>query len=184
MKTVDLHVHSTRSDGSLSPSALVDLALQKGLSAFALTDHDTIDGLDEAIRYASDKEVEVIPGIEFSTEYYGRDIHIVGLAIDYKAPAFSSRLHEFVDSRIRRNQKMCANLSSAGIDISYEKLLQAFPEAVITRAHYARYLLEHGYVKSLPEAFERYVGDHSPYFVPMALPVDRKSTRLNSSHSH
>lgn len=166
MKTVDLHVHSTRSDGSLSPSALVDLALQKGLSAFALTDHDTIDGLDEAIRYASDKEVEVIPGIEFSTEYYGRDIHIVGLAIDYKAPAFSSRLREFVDSRIRRNQKMCANLSSAGIDISYEKLLQAFPEAVITRAHYARYLLEHGYVKSLPEAFERYVGDHSPYFVP------------------
>ena len=166
MKTADLHVHSCRSDGILTPSELVDLALQKGLSAFALTDHDTTAGLDEAISHARGRGIEVIPGIEFSTEYKGRDIHILGLAIDWHSPVFESHIQDFVDSRIRRNRKMCENLSGAGIDISYEKLLAAFPGAVITRAHYARYLLEHGYVKSLPEAFDRYVGDHSPYFVP------------------
>ncbi len=166
MKIVDLHVHSNKSDGTCSPSELVDLAIQKGLSAFALTDHDTTAGLDEAIEYAKDRDIEVVPGIEFSTEYQGRDIHVLGLAIDYKAPVFADRLQAFVDSRIGRNRKMCHNLTEAGIDISYEKLMAAYPGAVITRAHYARYLLDHGYVKSLPEAFERYVGDHCPYFVP------------------
>ena len=166
MKIVDLHVHSCRSDGTFTPSELVELALQKGLSAFALTDHDTTAGLEEAIGYANGRDIEVIAGIEFSTEYKGRDIHILGLSIDWKLPAFTQHIQAFVDSRIERNRKMCGNLSGAGIDISYEKLLDAFPGAVITRAHYARYLLEHGYVKSLPEAFERYVGDHCPYFVP------------------
>ncbi len=166
MKIVDLHVHSCRSDGTFTPSELVELALQKGLSAFALTDHDTTAGLEEAIGYANGRDIEVIAGIEFSTEYKGRDIHILGLSIDWKLPAFAQHIQAFVDSRIERNRKMCGNLSGAGIDISYEKLLDAFPGAVITRAHYARYLLEHGYVKSLPEAFERYVGDHCPYFVP------------------
>ena len=166
MKIVDLHVHSCRSDGTFTPSELVELALQKGLSAFALTDHDTTAGLEEAIGYANGRDIEVIAGIEFSTEYKGRDIHILGLSIDWKLPAFAQHIQAFVDSRIERNRKMCENLSGAGIDISYEKLLDAFPDAVITRAHYARYLLEHGYVKSLPEAFERYVGDHCPYFVP------------------
>ena len=166
MKIVDLHVHSNKSDGTCSPSELVDLAIQKGLSAFALTDHDTTAGLDEAIEYAKGRDIEVVPGIEFSTEYQGRDIHVLGLAIDYKAPVFADRLQAFVDSRIGRNRKMCRNLTEAGIDISYEKLMATYPGAVITRAHYARYLLDHGYVKSLPEAFERYVGDHCPYFVP------------------
>lgn len=166
MKIVDLHVHSNKSDGTCAPSELVDLAIQKGLSAFALTDHDTTAGLDEAIEYAKGRDIEVVPGIEFSTEYQGRDIHVLGLAIDYKAPVFADRLQAFVDSRIGRNRKMCRNLTEAGIDISYEKLMATYPGAVITRAHYARYLLDHGYVKSLPEAFERYVGDHCPYFVP------------------
>ena len=88
MNLVDLHVHSDKSDGSLSPCALVDLALLKGLSAFALTDHDTTAGLQEAMAAGQAKGIEVIPGIEFSTEYGGRDIHIVGLFLDENAPAF------------------------------------------------------------------------------------------------
>ena len=174
---IDLHVHSNRSDGTFTPTELVDYAIEKGLTAFALTDHDTIDGLEEAIAYANELRnkashasnhviPEVIPGIEFSTEYEGRDIHIVGLAIDYKNPEFTAHLQHFVNSRITRNQKMCSLLQGAGIDITYEKLLEEFPDAVITRAHYARYLLNHGYIKSMTEAFERYVGDHCPYFVP------------------
>lgn len=166
MGQVDLHVHSNKSDGSYTPSALVDYALQKGLLAIALTDHDTTEGLREALLYAEDKPVEVVPGIEFSTEYEGKDVHVVGLYIRYDAPSFQSRLRAFVDSRIQRNIKMCRNLQEAGIDITFEKLCKENPGAVITRAHYATYLLEHGYVASRAEAFSKYVGDHCKYFVP------------------
>lgn len=193
MRQIDLHVHSNRSDGTYSPAELVDYAMEKGLAAFALTDHDTTDGLDEALSYAEklrqtyDAEIsdtnanshsepdiqrdasripEVIPGIEFSTEYQGQDIHIVGLYIDHHNAAFQKQLQAFVDSRINRNIKMCGLLREAGVDITYEALLAAFPDAVITRAHYARYLFDHGYVKNLKEAFDRYVGDRCPCFVP------------------
>ncbi len=171
MNIVDLHVHSNRSDGSMEPSELVDYAVSKKLSAFALTDHDCVDGIPMAIERANywAKQgifIEVIPGIELSTEYIGKDIHIVGIDIDYEAPFFREYLKDFVNSRILRNQKMCKNLQTAGIDISYEDLLREFPTSVITRAHYARYMLKKGYVTSMAEAFERYIGDHSPYFVP------------------
>lgn len=171
MNIVDLHVHSNRSDGSMSPSELVDLAVEKGLSAFALTDHDTVDGIPEALsraRYWFQKgvHIEVIPGIEFSTEYMGKDIHIVGIDIDYEADFFKQYLTDFVNARIERNIKMCRNLQKAGIDISYEKLMDEYPGSVITRAHYARFLHDHGYTSSMKEAFERYVGDHTKYFVP------------------
>lgn len=178
MNIVDLHVHSTKSDGTLTPTELVNYAIRKGLSAFALTDHDTTEGIDEAIE-AADKHnqaiangtihglpLEVIPGIEFSTEYMGKDIHILGLYIDYHSPAFKEKIQEFVDSRILRNQKMCASLASDGIDITYEKLLEENPDAVITRSHYAKYLLTHGYTTSMKEAFERYIGDHCKHFIP------------------
>lgn len=177
---VDLHVHSNRSDGTYSPAALVDYALEKGLTSFALTDHDTVDGLEEALQYAEklQKNITVIPGIELSTEYEGKDVHIVGLAIDYKKDAFTAYLKDFVDSRITRNRKMCALLQEAGIDVSYEKLAEEFPNAVITRAHYAKYLLNHGYVKSMSEAFERYVGDHCPYFVPREKVTPQQAVEL------
>ncbi len=200
MRPIDLHVHSTCSDGTLTPSELVDLAREKGLAAFALTDHDTVDGLEEAVSYARKLRAEtpnpdapsafacifcdsdapqtvstapslppvpeVIPGIELSTEYRGRDVHIVGLYIDYQNEGFHRKLGEFLDSRIRRNHKMCALLQEAGMDITYEKLQEAFPDSVITRAHYARYMMEQGYTQSLKEAFDRYIGDHCPCYVP------------------
>lgn len=177
MKAVDLHVHSNRSDGTFSPSQLVDYAMEKGLAAFALTDHDTVDGLEEAIQYAhrlrstlppqeAELVPEVVPGIEFSTEYQGKDVHILGLYIDYKNDRFQKYLREFVDSRINRNRKMCALLQQAGINISYEALLSEFPGAVITRAHYASFLLSRNYTGSMKEAFERYIGDHCPCYVP------------------
>lgn len=199
---VDLHVHSTRSDGTYTPSQLVDYARKKGLTAFALTDHDSVDGLDEAIGYAAqlrqhftemtalDTQAheasqidqtthlkknalvpaslvpEVIPGVELSSEYQEKDVHIVGLYIDYHNARFQEYLCHFVASRNARNHKMCTLLQKAGMDISYEKLQEAFPHSVITRAHYAKYMLEHGYIKSMTEAFDRYVGDHCPYYVP------------------
>ena len=172
MKAVDLHTHSNKSDGSFSPTALVDYAIEKGLLAVALTDHDTADGLAEAISHAEEltraghPSIEVVPGIEFSTKHEDKDVHIVGLYISYDAPDFLAKLQEFVDSRTGRNIKMCHNLQEAGIDITYEKLQERNPDAVITRAHYASYLFEEGYVKSRSEAFARYLGDHTKYFVP------------------
>lgn len=169
---VDLHVHSTCSDGTFTPEELVDYAIKKGLTAFALTDHDTVSGLDRAINYAYSLRhtpvqiPEVIPGIELSTEYQGKDIHMVGLFIDYHQPDFARYLEDFIHSRENRNKKMCALLREHGIDITYEALLAEFPGAVITRAHFARYLLSHGYIQSLKEAFDRYVGDRCPCFVP------------------
>ena len=197
MNIVDLHVHSNKSDGSLTPSRLVELAVEKRLSAFALTDHDTTEGISEAMGAAAAHNLrlqegqipllpsgdpalplEVVPGIEFSTEYNGKDIHILGLYIEYEAPFFKQQLQEFVDSRIAINQKMCANLQGAGIDISYEKLQAAFPGSVITRGHYAKYLLDHGYIKSIPEAFERYIGDRAKYFVPREKVTPSQAVQL------
>ena len=171
---VDLHVHSNKSDGSLSPSDLVLEAKKKGLAAFALTDHDTVDGIDEAMAAAKGSGVTVIPGIELSTEYEGKDIHIVGLFIDKEQPAFCDKIQEFVDSRILRNQKMCQKLTEAGCPLTFEELTAEYPDAVITRAHFSKILLKKGYVKSLKEAFERYVGDHAPCFMPREkiTPVD------------
>lgn len=172
---VDLHVHSTRSDGTFTPARLVEYAIEKRLSAFALTDHDTVDGLEEAISHAAELRLrssgnppvpEVIPGIELSSEYQGKDIHVVGLYIDWHNAGFQEYLRGFVASRDIRNEKMCALLQEVGMDISYEKLREAFPDSVITRAHYARYMLAHGYIGSMAEAFEHYVGDHCPCYVP------------------
>ena len=166
MNIVDLHVHSNKSDGSFTPTQLVNYALEKGLSAFALTDHDTTDGIEEALLAARGKPIEVIPGIEFSSEYEGRDIHIVGLYIDYQSDFFKRRLVNFVNGRIIRNQEMCRKLTEQGMPVTYDELTAEFPGCVITRSHYAKYLLNHGYTKSLKEAFERYIGDNGPCFVP------------------
>lgn len=166
MNYVDLHVHSCASDGTYTPRELVDYACEKQLSAFALTDHDTVDGLASSLSYARDKDVEVIPGIELSTEYNGRDIHIVGLFIRYEEPEFLKRLQEFCDSRDIRNEKMAAQLTEAGFSLTMDELTEAFPGAVITRAHFARLMLEKGYIQELRQAFEKYIGDTCPYFVP------------------
>lgn len=166
MKAIDLHVHSTKSDGSYTPAELVRYALEKGLSAFALTDHDTIDGIDEALSAAEGTDLTVIPGIEFSTEYEGRDIHIVGLYIDYQSAFFKSRLVHFVNGRKMRNEEMCRRLSEHGMSVTYEELEAEFPDCVLTRAHFAKLLLKKGYVKSVKEAFDRYIGDNGPCFVP------------------
>ena len=163
---VDLHVHSTRSDGSYTPAELVRYAVEKGLRAFALTDHDTTEGIAEAMEAAKDQPVEVIPGIEFSTEYEGKDIHIVGLYIDYEGEEFQKYLLDFQHSRDERNHKMCAKLQEHGVPVTYEDLRAEYPEAVLTRAHYAKYLWQKGYVGSMHEAFDRYIGDHAPCFLP------------------
>lgn len=183
MAYIDLHVHSNCSDGTLTPTELVSLAKRSGLHAFALTDHDTIKGIPEALAAGKKEGIEVIPGIEFSTEYNGKDIHIVGLDFDYTNPEFLSQLELFQDSRRLRNQKMIDKLhDEGGIDISWEKMEAAFGEAVWTRAHFGRFLLDHGYIKDMAEAFSRYVGDDCPYFVPREKVTPAQAVRLIRKH--
>lgn len=166
MNRIDLHTHSNKSDGSLTPAELVYLAAGKGLTAIALTDHDTTDGIDEAMAAAAEENIELIPGIEFSTEYEGKDIHIVGLYIDHNSEYFKRRLVNFVNGRLIRNREMCRRLTEHGMPVTYEELVEENPGCVITRSHFAGYLLQHGYVKSRKEAFDRYIGDRAPCFVP------------------
>ena len=173
MSPVDLHTHSSRSDGTFTPEELVRYAAAKGLAAIALTDHDTVEGIGEALEAAQKlrKETagpvpEVVPGVELSTEYKGKDVHIVGLFIDWKDPAFTEKLREFADARTYRNRKMCRLLTEGGYDVPYESLEAAFPDTVITRAHFAQYLLNNGMISSIDEAFSKLIGDDCPYFVP------------------
>ena len=172
---IDLHTHSNKSDGSFTPAELVDVAARKGITYIALTDHDTVEGIDEAKKRAEEissdpnapyKAPVVIPGIEFSTDWNGRDVHVVGLDIDHTNKEFVSKLDFFIESREGRNRKMAENLREIGIGISYEALIKSFPESVLTRAHFAKYLYEYGYVRSTHEAFERYLGPDSPCYVP------------------
>lgn len=169
MKAIDLHTHSTCSDGTFSVEELMDYAYAKELAAIALTDHDTVKGLERADKYVKENypEMEFVPGIEFSTVNEGKDVHIVGLYVDYKDQEFLDTIDSYMNSRIQRNVKMCDKLrNEAGIDISYDVLTQMFPNTVITRAHFAKYMLEKGYVSSKQEVFDRFIGDDCPYYVP------------------
>lgn len=165
-KTIDLHVHSTYSDGSYTPSELVDLALKQNLSAFALTDHDTTDGILEAVEAAENTDLRVIGGIEFSTGYLNKDVHILGLFIDYQDIRFQEQLRNFQNSRNTRNEKIAAKLRQHQIPVTLEEITEAFPNSVCTRAHFASYLRKKGFVSSEREAFDRFLGDRAPCFVP------------------
>ncbi|MDD3367281.1 MAG: PHP domain-containing protein [Lachnospiraceae bacterium] len=184
MKIVDLHVHSNRSDGSMTPTELVYYAKEKGLSSFALTDHDCVEGIDEAfdaakrLKEETGYDLEVIPGMEFSTDYLGSDVHIVALDIDYHSDTFVNNISRFLDSRSLRNEKMCEKLRERGIDISMEQLTDDFPDAVITRAHFGKYLYQKGYCLSVSDAFSQYIGDHAPCFVSREKVTPKQAVKL------
>ena len=162
---IDLHVHSNCSDGTFTPEELVFYAVKKGLCAFALTDHDTTDGISRAFSAARGTSLTVIPGIELSTEYHGSDIHILGLGIHPEKTVFQQYLLQFRRSRDIRNERMLRKLQDSGISISREAMAEMFPDCIWTRAHFALYLKIHGYVKEMADAFSRYIGDHAPCYV-------------------
>ena len=182
---IDLHSHTNKSDGTYTPSELVDYACEKGLKVLAITDHDTVDGISEALSHAESLRAagrtdvpEIVPGIEFSTVWNNGDVHVVGLNVDYRNEVFCSKLRGFIDSREGRNREMARKLKSVGIGISYDGMLQLFPGCVLTRAHFARYLMEYGYVKSVKEAFERYLGPGCPCYVPREKVTPVQAVRM------
>jgi len=170
MNYIDLHVHSSYSDGTDSPARLVALALSLGLSAFALTDHDTTAGLADAraalaAAGALDR-LRIISGVEISAAYKDRDIHILGLFIDPDNEALSSALQLARDNRIARNRTMLQRLCNDGYPMTEAELLQDSDAACIGRMHFANALVARGYAKNTQDAFQRFIGLDCPYYVP------------------
>lgn len=168
MKYIDLHTHSNASDGTSTPSEVVTRGIEKGLAAIALTDHDTVAGVDEALQAAkeSGRNIQVIPGTELSVAYKKSDIHIVGLCIDHHSSAFQKITNLLIERRIQRNEKMIANLQDAGIAITMDDLTAGNPDTVVTRAHFARFLVDSKVVSSPKDAFSKYLDTTTPYYVP------------------
>lgn len=168
MKYIDLHTHSNYSDGTCTPSELVDKAIEKGLAAFALTDHDTVNGIDDAIKAVKEQKLPVkfIPGTELSVAYKDKDIHIVGLFINHKNSAFKKATDLIIKRRDDRNLEMVENLRKAGIPITMEALTEGNPDTVVTRAHFARFLVENSIVSNPTDAFKKYLDTNTPYYVP------------------
>lgn len=170
MKFIDLHVHSNCSDGSCTPEELVELAIQNDLVAFALTDHDTVEGVERAMKAAEEKHIQVIPGVELSCEYEispsrKKEIHILGYNLDYNQPDLCETLDAVAKERDDRNRKMCENLNRDGYPIDYESLMERFKNTIVTRAHFARFLLEKGAISSIDSAFKKILAQDGPYFV-------------------
>lgn len=178
MELIDLHVHSNASDGTLTPSQVVSLALHTGLSAMALTDHDTVDGVDEAMAAAAGTALEVIAGTELSCDWNGTEIHMLGLFIDHKDEAFRRFLKEMRDTRDGRNQKMLQLFKDSGFPLEYEDLTGGNPDTVITRAHFARALLNKGCVTSMDQAFKKYLSPGCPYFIPRTRVTPKEAIGL------
>ena len=178
MKLIDLHVHSSVSDGTLTPREVTALALSTGLSAYALTDHDSVGGLKEAMQAAEGSPLLVVPGTELSSIYEGTEIHILGLFLDPEAAELTNALKELREARARRNEEMISRFQKDGFKLSLSDLYGQNANPVVTRAHFARALLEKGYVSSIDQAFRLYLDQGKKYFLPKETISPQESIRL------
>lgn len=166
MRRIDLHIHTTASDGTDTPAQAVEKAKKLGLAAIAVTDHDSAAGVPEAMEAGAMLGLEVVPGVELSTDWRGHRAHLLGYYIDPVSPALEPALNWAVTERVERNEKIVALFQKDGFDISIPELEKEFPGAVLGRPHMAEHLLRKGYVSSVKEAFDRYLADGMPYFLP------------------
>jgi predicted metal-dependent phosphoesterase TrpH len=167
---VDLHVHSSASDGALPPETLAEQARAGGLDLIAVADHDTVAGVEPA-RAAAPDGLTVLSAIEISASHRGRDIHVLGYGVDPRAPALLDYTGQARQARADRIREMIRRLANQDIHVSYEDVLeQAGPDArVLARPHLARALQKAGHVDSIAQAFDWYIGDDGPAFVPTEL---------------
>ena len=172
MNNIDLHVHTTASDGTCSPAEVVALAKEKGLTAIAVTDHDGVGGYREAAGIGDELGVEVVPGIEISTKFItdkvqnkGYAVHILGYYIDVDSPELTPVLEWVVRDRDERNRKMVELMRADGLPITYEYMQQRFGE-IVGRPHFAEYLVEQGLASSVQDAFDKYVEKGRKYWLP------------------
>ncbi len=164
-RTADLHLHTNCSDGTLSPRELVALAKKNRVSAIAVVDHDTVDGLEEALSCGREAGVEVIPGIELTSELDGTEIHMLGYYIDHTQPALLRTLSFLQEARRARIYKMVEKLNALGLGVTSEAVFALATGGSVGRLHVARALAGGKFVSSVQEAFQRFIGDRGPAYV-------------------
>jgi len=165
MKYADLHIHTHYSDSTFSPEEVIACANDKALSAIAICDHDSIDGIEPAIRAGRAVGIEVVPGIELTVEKADAEIHLLGYFIDHQAPWFQKRLKEMQASRIERVRKMIEKLSEHDIKLSIDDVLKLSGKGSMGRLHLAQAMIKTGKVRSFREVFEKYIGFLKPCYV-------------------
>ena len=169
MARIDLHLHTRFSDGSLTPAEVVDLAHQAGVTALAITDHDNVDGIPHALNAASPLGIEVIPGVELSSRFHERELHVLGYFVDWQDSTFRDHLAQQRRSRHVRNPQTIERLNALGLELSVEEVKAKAGSDSIGRPHVAQVLVEKGYVQDTREAFDRYLKEGAPAYVPRML---------------
>ena len=162
----DLHIHTNFSDGLLSPEEVVKRSAKAGLTAIAITDHDTVDGVARGIDEAQKAGIKLVPALEFTTDVPGTEIHILGYFIDHKAAWLLELLKKIRDDRVNRVHKIVEKLKKLGVNIDADEILKLADLGSVGRPHVARVLLQKGIVKSIQEAFNRYLDFNAPAYVP------------------
>jgi len=166
MSKVDLHLHSTASDGRFSPEAIVRKAAELGLSVIALADHDSVDGIVPALEAAKKfPQLKMIPAVEVSTDVPSGEVHVLGYFIDYTSQELAGALAKFCNSRERRAQGMVVKLADLGIHIDWQRVREIAGNGSIARPHVALAMLEKGYITSIREAFDKYIARDGPAYV-------------------
>lgn len=170
MSRVDLHLHTTHSDGSCTPSELVRLAHQAGVTALAVTDHDIMTGVAQATAEGEHYGIEVIPGVEISSMIGQSELHILGYFLDWRDPILNERFTTLRESRHRRNPQIVERLQALGIDITYDEVRALAGSDSVGRPHIARALMDKHVVSSAKEAFDRFLANGKPAYVARDLP--------------
>lgn len=186
MKTyIDLHIHSTASDGTLTPTEIVQTALKSTKSekdpiVIALTDHDTVAGVSEFLKEAkkNKERVTAIPGVEISTNYHGVEIHILGYNVDPENKELLEQLKICRESRDGRNEKIISRLQAEGFQITMEDIKPEDPNETIARPHIAKQLMKKKYVSSVKEAFDKYLAEGRSCYVERIMPTPQEAIRL------
>lgn len=177
-KIVDLHLHSTASDGSFTPSELIDLADSLNLGAVALTDHDTVSGIPEFMQHALKfPDIIPVPGVEISAEYGTKELHIVGLFVDYNNKPLENLLREIRRNRNIRNELMIKKLQNMGYDISLQEVLDAAGGESVGRPIFAKILIEKGYFNEPQDVFDHCLKRGTPAYCPRVLPAPREAIK-------
>jgi predicted metal-dependent phosphoesterase TrpH len=175
----DFHTHTNASDGRLSPAELVRLAVSRGLSILAITDHDSTEGVAEALTAAAEHPgLTLVPGIEMSTDIPGDEIHVLGYFLDYEDPEFQGTLTRLRDARRDRGRMMVEKLHAMGIDIPWKRVEELAGDGSVGRPHVAQALVEFKRVSSFQEAFDRYIGRNGPAYVERAKLTPEEAIKI------
>ncbi|MCI1280410.1 MAG: PHP domain-containing protein [Nitrospira sp.] len=177
MSRIDLHLHTTHSDGSCSTREVMTFAKQAGVTALAITDHDIVAGIAEATAIGTELGIEVVPGVEISSRLGESELHILGYFLNWTDPILAQRLSSLRDSRHTRNPKIVQRLNELGIPITYEEVRALAGTESVGRPHIARLLMEKKFVTSAKEAFDRYLANGRPAFVDRELPLPAQAVQ-------